>query len=317
MLGDIVRLMGETLNLEKEEASFVELVQVLAGALLGLIGEGRLHEATGVVRLLRLVRDERTNLTPAMTACLDSSLRAAWDDTRRTALIRHLDSGRAVFLASLVEFVRALPPAAVGSLCELLGELESARARRHLIDALIEKAEGNVNPFLPFLRDPRWYLVRNVALILGTMKNEQSVGPLKELLRHPDFRVRREALGALSQVGRGRALDVLAEALHDPDPRIRMGAARNLALAGRRTPAAHSHRARGEGFRQARTQREADLLRSPGVRGGQGSSADHARRARTGAASSGGCKPRNCGRAPARRWVGSAARKPRISSPLS
>lgn len=234
MLGDIVRLIGETLHLEKDEASFVELVHVLAGALLGLIGEGRLHEATGVVRLLRLVRDDRTELTPAMTACVDSSLRAAWDDTRRTALIRHLDSGRAVFLASLVEFVRALPPAAVGSLCELLGELESARARRHLIDALIEKAEGNVTPFLPFLRDPRWYLVRNVALILGAMKNEQSVGPLKELLRHPDYRVRREALSALSEVGRGRALDVLAEALHDSDPRIRMGAARNLALAGRR-----------------------------------------------------------------------------------
>ena len=234
MLGDIVRVIGETLHLEKDEASFLELVQVLAGALLGLIGDGRLHEATEIVRLLRQVRETRDDLSSAMTTVIDSSLRGAWDETRRAALVRHLDSGRATSLASLVEFVRALPPPAVGSLCELLGELESARARRHLIDALIEKAEGNVTPFLPYLRDPRWYLVRNVALILGTMKNEQAVGPLKELLRHSDFRVRREALSALSEVGRGRALDVLAEALHDSDPRIRMGAARNLSLAGRR-----------------------------------------------------------------------------------
>ncbi len=234
ILGDIVRLICETLFLEKDEASFVSLVQVLSGAMLGLIGEGRLREAAEIINMLREIGADREDLTAGMSTVIEAGLRAAWDDTRCESLARHLDAGRTSALAPLERFIRVLPEEAIGSLCEVMGRLESPRARRRLIAALIEKAEGNVVPFLPFLKDERWFLVRNVAIILGAMKSDQAVTPLKELLRHPDFRVRREALSALSQVGRGRAMDVLVECLFDPDQRIRAGAARNLALSGRR-----------------------------------------------------------------------------------
>jgi hypothetical protein len=234
ILGDIVLLICETLFLEKDEASFVSLVQVLSGAMLGLIGEGRLREASEIIGMLHEVAEDRDDLTPGMSTVIDSGLRSAWDDTRCESLARHLDAGRTSAIAPLEHFIRVLPEEAIGSLCEVLGRLESPRARKRLVDALIEKAGGNILPFLPFLKDERWFLVRNVVVILGAMKNEQAVTPLKELLKHPEFRVRREALRALSQVGRGRALDVLVECLFDPDQRIRSGAARNLSLTGRR-----------------------------------------------------------------------------------
>ncbi len=234
MLSDIVEVIGETLYLEKDETHFVSLVQVLSGAMLGLIGEGRVREAGRIVGMLRGLLQGREDHTPAMRTVIEAALRAAWDDTRCEAISRHLEAGRPATLAALDEFVAVLPAEAVRPFCEILGRMESPRARRHLIDSLIAKADGSVVHFLPFLKDPRWFLVRNVALILGSMKTEAAVGPLKELLRHPDFRVRREALAALSQVGRGRAVDVLVEALYDPDQRIRVGAARNLALVGRK-----------------------------------------------------------------------------------
>ncbi len=237
MLGDIVHIICETLFLERDESSFISLVQVLSGALLGLIGEGRLREAAEVIGMLRQLRTEREDLTPGMRTVVEAGLRASWDDTRCEAVVRHLDAGRASAFAPLDQFVRVLPDEAIGALCEILGRLESPRSRRRLIEVLIEKAGGNVLPFLPFLRDPRWYLVRNVALILGEMKSDSAVGPLKELLRHGDYRVRREALNALSRVGRGRAFEILVDCVHDADQRIRVGAARNLALAGRRAVA--------------------------------------------------------------------------------
>jgi HEAT repeat protein len=115
-----------------------------------------------------------------------------------------------------------------------LGELETAKARRRLIDVLIERASGNISPFLPFLRDRRWYLVRNVALILGAIGNPGAVGSLRTLVQHDDFRVRREALNALDRLNPREAMRLLTDALSDSSQRLRVFAARNLATRGTR-----------------------------------------------------------------------------------
>jgi HEAT repeat protein len=234
LLGDIVHIIYETLLMEKDEQDFVSLVQVLSSAMLGLIGEGRLREAAEIVRMLRELRGGVEAISPAQRTVIESALKASWDRTRCQALAHHLDAARPNAIAALAPFVQALPMEAVRALCEVLGELETRRARRLLVDALIVKANGDIAHFLPFLKDTRWYLVRNVAHILGATRNERAVEPLKNLLNHPDSRVRKEALTALSRVGKGKALLVLEQALYDDDPRIRVGAARNLALVGRR-----------------------------------------------------------------------------------
>jgi HEAT repeat protein len=233
MLHDIVHIIGETLFLETEEAPFVELIQVLAGTLLALIGEGRLREAAGVLHLLYEVRAEGEGLTPAMTTAIDSGVAACFDPTRGEILVRHLDAGKRSTHEGLDDFVRALPVEAIEGLCNALGNLETPPARRRLTEALSLKANENIRPFLPFLGDSRPELVRAVARILAGTQNDRALEPLKGLLRHPDFHVRREALNALSQLGSARSLDVLSVAVYDPDPRIRIGAARALALAGR------------------------------------------------------------------------------------
>ncbi len=234
LLGDIVRIIYETLLLEEDEQEFVALVQVLSSSMLSLIGEGRLREAAEIVGMLGELRQKAGASSAAQKTAVEAALRASWDRTRCQALAHHLDAGRPGVTAALAPFVNALPTEAVRALCEVLGDLETRRARRLLVDALIVKADGNIDHFVPFLKDDRWYLVRNVAHILGATRNERAVEPLKDLLNHPDNRVRKEVLTALSRLGKGKALLVLEQALYDDDPRIRVGAARNLALVGRR-----------------------------------------------------------------------------------
>ena len=118
-------------------------------------------------------------------------------------------------------------------MCDVLGNLQTPPARRRLIEALSLKAKGDVSPFLPYLRDPRTELVRNIVGILGASQNDAALGPLKKLMHHPDFHVRKDSLTGLSKLGTGRALDALSEGLLDVDPRIRMTAARSLGMAGR------------------------------------------------------------------------------------
>jgi HEAT repeat protein len=233
ILKDVLHIICETLYLETNEAAFVDLVQVLSGALLALIGEGRLSEAAEVVVMLRELKDGGETFTPAMAEAVDRAVAATYDEPRRQSLARHLDSSRREVMETLDAYVRVLPDTAIAPLCDVLGNLGTPIARRRMVEALAAKAQGNIEPFLGFLRDPRNDLVRNVAGILGQSRNEGALEPLRKLLQHPDFYVRRDGLAALSKLGTGKALGVLADALLDVDPRIRMTAARSLGMAGR------------------------------------------------------------------------------------
>jgi hypothetical protein len=234
ILGDVVQMLGETLRHETEEQAFVELVQIMTGTLLGLMGEGRLQEAAEIVTMLVDLEKDNPALTPPMITAVDAGMAAVWDETRCEVMIRHLDVGKKATLEGAAPFVAALPDASLGALCHVLGGLQNPLARRWFLDALGRKAQGNVLPFFPFLRDHRPELVMDVADILGRSGSERAVGPLRELLRHENVRVRRNGLRGLSRVAGARAVDLLAEALFDRDPRIRMEAARNLGMVGLR-----------------------------------------------------------------------------------
>lgn len=108
---------------------------------------------------------------------------------------------------------RAIPP-----LLDRLKEEEHLSARRRLISALIQQGASAVPFLLQALDDPRWYVVRNVALILGHIGGEEAVGPLSRQLRHQDHRVRREVVLALGRIGSPKVSTPLLEALKDQDP---------------------------------------------------------------------------------------------------
>jgi len=233
MLVDIVKMLAEAVLLEKDEASFVDLVQVLSGSLVALIGEGRISEAHEVLHMLIEVRTEAQDPTPAMRLALDQGIAGAYDRPRRDILARQLDQGRRSVLDALDAFVRALPNEAIEALCDMLGNLQTVPAKRRLTAALSLRANVDIRPFLPFLRDQRSELVSMVARILGDTKNDRAVEPLTGLLKHRDPNVRREAVDALCKLGTGKAMDAIFHALSDPDPRIRIIAAKNLGQLGR------------------------------------------------------------------------------------
>lgn len=233
ILDGSVRILIETLYNEQEESAFLALVQTLADALVGRICEGRLSEATSIVRVLMGLHTNRDTLSDAMRGELELGIRVAYDSTRRDILVFHLDSGDIQILAELDPFMQALPEDSIGPWCEILGKLESARARRRVIDSLVRKAGRNCRQFIRYLKDERWYLVRNVALILGLVGNEQAISPLAEVLEHKDYRVRREALEAINEIAPETTVNILARTLSDEDPRVRTAGARSIATAGR------------------------------------------------------------------------------------
>lgn len=99
--------------------------------------------------------------------------------------------------------------------------------RRVYFDALVELRAG-VPTLLHMLGDPRWFVARNAAALLGDLQAREAEGPLGELLHHDDERVRHAATIALMRLGTPRSMPAIEQALKDGAPQIRMQAAAAL-----------------------------------------------------------------------------------------
>jgi HEAT repeat protein len=110
------------------------------------------------------------------------------------------------------------------ALIEQLVAAEERSERRVYFDALLELRAG-VPTLLHMLGDPRWFVARNAASLLGELGSPEAEQPLSELLHHDDERVRHAATIALMRLGTPRSMPAIEQALRDGAPQIRIQAA--------------------------------------------------------------------------------------------
>jgi HEAT repeat protein len=113
------------------------------------------------------------------------------------------------------------------ALIEQLAAAEDRSERRTYFDALLELRAG-VPTLLHMLGDPRWFVARNAAVLLGELGSPEAEQPLSDLLHHDDERVRHAATIALMRLGTPRSMPAIEQALRDSAPQIRMQAATML-----------------------------------------------------------------------------------------
>jgi HEAT repeat protein len=79
------------------------------------------------------------------------------------------------------------------------------------------------------MADSRWYVVRNMVLLVGASRDPSAAMSLLPALHHSDERVRREAVRSLAEIGDPRCAAVVRRALQDPDSPVRVLAVRAVA----------------------------------------------------------------------------------------
>ena len=104
--------------------------------------------------------------------------------------------------------------AGVEALVEALVAAPSIADRRVFYDALKELHSG-IRTLMFMLGDPRWYVVRNAAELLGEMKSTEAEPQLTKLLQHRDDRVRTAAAAAIAKLGGTAAVRGLRASLRD------------------------------------------------------------------------------------------------------
>lgn len=165
--------------------------------------------------------------------------RAVAAEAGRDALRAHSASSAALLVAladavvsadettrrdALAVFAAAGDAAPVG-LISLLTSATTIRQRRRCFDALIAIGSG-VPALIAALRAEHWYVVRNVAQLLGELRAAEAIPALDVALYHADVRVRTSAAEALEQIGTAEARAALRAVINDEVPEIRRVAAR-------------------------------------------------------------------------------------------
>ena len=105
----------------------------------------------------------------------------------------------------------------------VLGALaeEPDRVRRlRLLDLAASIGPAIVPETTRMLSDPRWFVVRNMVLLLRRVQDRTAMVQIRRCAEHPDLRVRLEAIRALFAFDTQLPRDLLARAIHHPDPRL-------------------------------------------------------------------------------------------------
>ena len=112
-----------------------------------------------------------------------------------------------------------LAPTSVRHLLDVLAETEDRRLRLLLIELLAKLGPVVARDAAALLSDSRWYVVRNMLLILRRVGDSKSVPAVRKCVEHPDLRVRLEAIHNLFAFDRDSSRELLRQALHHSDPR--------------------------------------------------------------------------------------------------
>ena len=116
--------------------------------------------------------------------------------------------------------VLALGASAAHGLLEALAA-EPDRARRlRLIELAASLGPAIVPETRRLLADPRWYVVRNMVLLLRRVHDKSAMSEILRCADHPDLRVRLEAIRALFAFDTKVPRDLLARTINHPDPRL-------------------------------------------------------------------------------------------------
>ena len=106
---------------------------------------------------------------------------------------------------------------------ERLREEESPARRRVLIDLLGSIARLEPASLFDFLQDQRWFVIRNLAVILGKLGRPDAVPRVRPLVTHSDHRVRVEALRSLATLSPADGFNASVDALRDSHARSEAG----------------------------------------------------------------------------------------------
>jgi len=150
------------------------------------------------------------------------------------------------------EFLKGLttnrPHEAASLLVQLLAKEKSLTGRKRIATLLVLLGTEALPVLLPALKDDRWYLVRNVVMILGRIGDASCIDTLLPLIAHERFQVPREVLHTFSRIGGNRVVPIIRRLLLNRQNQMEPGLQKAAAVALKRIGSPKAGRVLKEGL---------------------------------------------------------------------
>jgi HEAT repeat protein len=207
-----------------------EMLTVLNRQVETVMRQGKIEQAMQIV--YNVVRAEQRVEDPAVRRQYGIALRRMitkqmLDGLSKLVQVPHLEDAAGAVL-------QRAGPDGMEVLLDLLTTSNTVTERRGVFNALIQMKEGQ-DQLVHMLGHPQWFVVRNVADLVGELGLEAAVPALTKQLDHDDERVRRQVALALAKIGTRSAAEPLRRALRDSSADVRRQAA--LGVGGRKASA--------------------------------------------------------------------------------
>lgn len=221
LLASAVDLFFELISGEKEISSFAEFVKNIKKVIDIRMEAGDVTEGLEIIKRLRSLEEGVKSAEYKEIVEKAIAKTASMENLKRLLV-------SAIELETIRDYLLSLGGGAVRNLIEILGEIEDRKLRRLLCNVLAELAMKDTASFGAALEDSRWFLVRNLVMILGMTKDARAVKLIEKAALHPELRVRREAIKALESIPSEETKKPLMKFLSDGDTTSRVNALRAL-----------------------------------------------------------------------------------------
>jgi len=200
------------LHANVSDADRQELGHFLPRVLRGALAIGGWSDAREALRALRTLESPEWNEVTFVQELLQpvSVLR----------IVERLDRQDEESLAGFMGLTHEVGDPGIDLQTLVLCESQQRLVRQTLAEAIAARCHDHPERLAPWLNDQRWYVVRNMAHILGWIGGPSIVPLLQVALRHPDARVHAEVVAALAQLDLKVARPLLVRALDGADSRL-------------------------------------------------------------------------------------------------
>ena len=210
-----------------EGGKLSETLNAITFGILKAVRDGRMDEAveaiSAMVRNEGSVENKTTKLS--YSAALQRVLQLEW---LRPLAKRLFDP---MYVQDLTVIMQRAGTSGTQVLLDLLVTAPTFAERRVFLDALRQMEHGT-DMFVRMLNHHEWYVVRNVADLVGDMHLEEGISALGAALMHDDSRVRYSSAVALAKIGTPATATYLRRVLREGNAEVRAAVAREVRGSG-------------------------------------------------------------------------------------
>jgi hypothetical protein len=226
---NVVAMLLDILEQQPDATIREEVADVLDNFMLHMLSAGQFRNVAYLLREAQVASQRAAELQPPVRDRLTQLPSRLSAPDALSQMLQSIDeSAEPPTAAELEDLFEQLRPAALETVFEWLGRLQTPRVRPLLEQAAARLASQNTGELVKLIGSSLRAVALEATRRAGAVKTPAAVAPLAKLLAHGDVELRTAAIQALSEIGTPGAMQALERGVEDGDREVRIATVRAI-----------------------------------------------------------------------------------------